>query len=45
MFRYLINTHIFIWWLDGGENLSSEAFRIINGDDNGIYGKRNDYLT
>lgn len=33
MTKYLIDTQILIWWLDGSEKLSKEFLDILEGDD------------
>ncbi len=37
MVRYLLDTHIFIWWLEGSEQLTTEAYDIIDDDNNEIF--------
>ena len=35
--RYLLDTHVLIWWLEGSEKLSSECHEIIRSGENAIY--------
>lgn len=35
--RFLVDTHIWLWWLDGGEGLSNEAKGILENPDYQIF--------
>lgn len=37
MKSYLLDTHVFIWWITEDERLSSKAIRLIEDDANQIY--------
>jgi PIN domain nuclease of toxin-antitoxin system len=37
MKSYLLDTHVFIWWITEDERLSKKAFRLIEDDANQIY--------
>jgi len=37
MHRYLLDTHIFLWWLSDSDRLSREVFDIISDTSNRIY--------
>ena len=37
MARYLLDTHIFLWWISDAEQLSKEVFDIISDGSNQIY--------
>ncbi len=37
MAKYLLDTHIFLWWVSDAEQLSSEVFDIIANGSNQIY--------
>ena len=37
MAKYLLDTHIFLWWLSDAEQLSQEVFDIISDGSNQIY--------
>ena len=37
MAKYLLDTHIFLWWMSEAEQLSSEVFDIISDGSNQIY--------
>lgn len=37
MAKYLLDTHIFLWWMSEAEQLSSEVFDIISDSSNQIY--------
>ena len=35
--RYLLDTHVLLWWLEGSEKLSPEVHEIIRNGQNAIY--------
>jgi PIN domain nuclease of toxin-antitoxin system len=37
MAKYLLDTHIFLWWMSDAEQLSKEVFNIISDGSNQIY--------
>jgi len=37
MAKYLLDTHIFLWWMSDAEQLSTEVFDIISDGSNQIY--------
>ena len=37
MAKYLLDTHIFLWWMSDAEQLSQEVFDIISNGSNQIY--------
>jgi len=37
MAKYLLDTHIFLWWMSDAEQLSQEVFDIISNTSNQIY--------
>jgi len=37
MAKYLLDTHIFLWWISDAEQLSKEVFDIISNGSNQIY--------
>ncbi len=37
MARYLLDTHIFLWWMSDTQQLSQEVFEIISDSSNQIY--------
>jgi len=37
MAKYLLDTHIFLWWMSDAEQLSKEVFEIITDGSNQIY--------
>jgi len=37
MAKYLLDTHIFLWWMSDAEQLSKEVFDIISNGSNQIY--------
>ncbi len=37
MRQYLLDTHAFLWWLDGGQKLSPRAYDAIDDEKNTIY--------
>ena len=37
MAKYLLDTHIFLWWMSDADQLSKEVFDIISDTSNQIY--------
>lgn len=35
--RYLLDTHIFIWWMEGNNRLSKDIFNLLNNSQNQIF--------
>lgn len=35
--RYLIDTHIFIWWMEGSNRLSRNIFNLLNNPQNKVF--------
>ncbi|OPF15747.1 twitching motility protein PilT [Microcystis aeruginosa KW] len=37
MLKYLLDTHILLWWLDNNKTLSESARQIISNSENAIF--------
>ncbi|REJ39623.1 PIN domain nuclease [Microcystis aeruginosa KLA2] len=37
MLKYLLDTHILLWWLDNNKTLSKSARQIISNSENAIF--------